>query len=97
VPRFRCRTGHEFSPESLLAEQSEHVERALWAALRALEEKAAMLRRMAGRSGERGHHVVSHRLEWRAEATVQEALAIRTLLDDVEHDEAALDEQPVEQ
>lgn len=35
---YRCRTGHEFTVETLAAEQSEHVETALWSALRALED-----------------------------------------------------------
>src|SRR5262249_24089048 len=93
MTRFRGRTGHEFSPESLVAEQSEHVERALWAALRALEEKAAMLHGMAARSLERGHYGTAHRLERRAAGSVQGAFAIRTLLDGLEHDESVLEEQ----
>ncbi len=44
--RYRCHTGHAFSPDSLLAEQSEAVEGALYSALRALEEKGAALRRI---------------------------------------------------
>jgi two-component system chemotaxis response regulator CheB len=45
--RFRCRVGHSFGPESLAEEFSEASEAALWAAMRALEEKAAMQRRIA--------------------------------------------------
>jgi two-component system chemotaxis response regulator CheB len=51
---FRCRTGHGYSVETLLAGQTETVETALWAALRALEERAAMARRMAARFRKRG-------------------------------------------
>jgi two-component system, chemotaxis family, protein-glutamate methylesterase/glutaminase len=46
--RFRCRVGHSYGTESLSDELTQVSESALWAAMRALEEKAALHRRMAG-------------------------------------------------
>jgi len=45
--RYRCRTGHGYSEASLNEELSRAAENALWAAMRALEEKASMARRIA--------------------------------------------------
>lgn len=45
--RFRCRTGHSYGIESLEEELSGATEAALWAAVRALEEKSALQRRVA--------------------------------------------------
>lgn len=45
--RFRCHTGHGFTADSLSAGQGEAVDHTLWSALRALEEQAALRRRMA--------------------------------------------------
>jgi two-component system chemotaxis response regulator CheB len=48
--RFRCRIGHAYSEDSLLAAHGNALETALWTALRALEERAALLRRLSRRS-----------------------------------------------
>ena len=44
---FRCHVGHAFSLESLVSEQAESLERAMWAAVRSLEESAALSERLA--------------------------------------------------
>jgi two-component system, chemotaxis family, protein-glutamate methylesterase/glutaminase len=55
VLRFRCRVGHAFGADSLLHAQSETVDDALWMALRALQERAELSTRLAGRMQTRGH------------------------------------------
>lgn len=47
--RFRCRVGHAYTARHLRAEQRQAIETALWSALRALEERASLYRRMAER------------------------------------------------
>lgn len=44
--RYRCRVGHGYTEATLKVELNESAERALWAAMRALEEKAAMTQRL---------------------------------------------------
>ena len=51
--RFRCRVGHEYEAEALLAAQEENLEDALWAAIRGLEEKADLGDRVAQRAPSR--------------------------------------------
>jgi two-component system chemotaxis response regulator CheB len=52
LERFECSVGHVFSIESLSSAQAEALESALWAAVRALEDRAALLKRLAGRARE---------------------------------------------
>ncbi|HVE71553.1 MAG TPA: chemotaxis protein CheB [Thermoanaerobaculia bacterium] len=43
--RFRCHTGHGYTIESLASEMDDMIEDALWSAIRALEERAMLMRR----------------------------------------------------
>ena len=47
VLRFRCRTGHAWTADSLVASQSDSLEEALWTALRVLEERVDISCRLA--------------------------------------------------
>lgn len=50
IVRFACHVGHAYSLASLLEEQGRSLEGTLWSAVRALEERADMHRRLARRS-----------------------------------------------
>ena len=80
LERFRCRVGHAWSPESLLTQQSEALEAALWVALRSLEERAALARRLAEPARNRGHSITATRFEEQAAEAQQAARLVRDLL-----------------
>jgi two-component system chemotaxis response regulator CheB len=73
---FRCHVGHAFSLESIAAEQAEETERALWAAVRALEESAGLARRLA--AGASGY--MRQKFEEKEETQSQQAAMIRRIL-----------------
>ena len=80
LERYRCRVGHAWSPESLLTQQSEALEAALWMALRSLEERAALAWRLAEPARRRGHQITASRFEEQATEAQQAARTVRDLL-----------------
>ncbi len=80
ILRFRCRVGHVYSQDSMLAAQTDSVDRALWAALRSLEERAALTRRMANRARARRQGFVAHAFSERARVAQDHANVVRDLL-----------------
>lgn len=80
LTRFRCRVGHAFSAKSLLAEQSEAMETALWVALRALEESGALAHRLAKRARRQNQVALAERFQKRAQEAEQQAAVIQQLL-----------------
>jgi two-component system chemotaxis response regulator CheB len=80
LTRFRCRVGHGWTTEALRAQQSTSLETALWTALRALEESAALNRQMAERMRHRGAAHVTARFTENALQAEERARTIRDLL-----------------
>jgi two-component system chemotaxis response regulator CheB len=73
---FRCHVGHAFSLPALASEQAEAQERALWAAVRTLEESAALSRRSAARASAK----LGPRLAEKAAIQARNAEIIREML-----------------
>jgi two-component system chemotaxis response regulator CheB len=80
VLRYRCHVGHGYTADSLLADQSDSLENALWGALRALEEHAMLRRRMADHAQGIGRGSSAREFEREAKRTELRASTIRRLL-----------------
>jgi two-component system chemotaxis response regulator CheB len=81
--RYRCRVGHAWSPESLLAQQAVAMESALWIALRGLEEKAALSAELGSRARAQGHDLTAARFAEQAQETLGAAELVRRLIDEI--------------
>ncbi|GFE70591.1 chemotaxis protein CheB [Chroococcus sp. FPU101] len=80
IMRFRCRTGHAYSPHSLIASQSEQLEEAFWNALRALEEKADLTFKMAKQAETNNRPYSAKRFRQQGEDAKDRASLVRQLL-----------------
>jgi two-component system chemotaxis response regulator CheB len=82
-PRFRCRVGHAWSIESLVAEEALAVDNSLWTALRSLEEQATIAAREAERAAESGRVDVAKRYERKHHESHAASGVIRRLLAEI--------------
>jgi two-component system chemotaxis response regulator CheB len=80
IPRYRCRVGHAWSSVSLLAAQDGDLEHALWMALRSLEERVALCRRMAAAAVDRGSVQTADRYQDAAEQARRATGTLRKIL-----------------
>lgn len=96
VLRFRCRVGHAWTASSLAVEQDESTETALWIAVRALEERSELSRRLAVTAQAEGRSMTSEQFRRSAERADRSARRVKELLDTVvrgrEHDLAVIRE-----
>ena len=84
LARFTCRLGHVFPADTLLAQQGGVVERALWAALRALEERRELLQRLAAWRHRSGASSAAARFEAQVEEVERRLALIRQVLESSE-------------
>jgi two-component system, chemotaxis family, protein-glutamate methylesterase/glutaminase len=77
---FQCRVGHKFSPESILANHADTLERALWVAVRTLEERCSLTREMANVARHTSSQSVLEKFESEAEEAGRNAEIIRRML-----------------
>jgi two-component system, chemotaxis family, protein-glutamate methylesterase/glutaminase len=80
LPRYRCRVGHAYTSEAVLDDEAAQVDRALWAAFRALHERAHLSARSARRLRERNAKSAAARFEKLAHEALGQAELIRTVL-----------------
>lgn len=74
--QFRCHTGHAYNGETLLTEQTEALEAALWTAVRTFREKSVLGRQMADAERRRGDAAAAGRFEEQAEQAARYAALI---------------------
>lgn len=74
--QYSCHVGHRYTLEAMLAEQSNSLESALWASVRALEESATLATRLAGSSS----FEMSDRFEEKARTMREYADIIKRIL-----------------
>src|SRR5699024_11081945 len=77
---YRCRVGHAWSAEALHAAQGHELERALWTALRSLDEKTSLSRRLEEDARKRGTHTLVTRYQESADESARAAEVLRNYL-----------------
>lgn len=82
--RFRCHTGHAYSPTSLLVEVNEAIDNGIWDLVRAVEERILLLRQMADMAAAAGKGSEARRLRSKAELAEEKCRPLRALVLDAD-------------
>lgn len=80
IKRYRCHVGHAFTEEALLRGQNEALEEALWISLRTLEEKNALLLRMASDYESKGSKILARSYSDKRDEVSNHLKKIRSVL-----------------
>jgi two-component system chemotaxis response regulator CheB len=78
--RYRCRVGHAWTEEALLQRKHDDLERALWTALRTLDERTTLAKRMRGNADQRHNPALAERYRNAATESEQAATTLRSFL-----------------
>ena len=81
--RYRCHIGHAFTGLTLIEEQSEATEKALWIALRTLEERGRLLKNMSDRYARNGAITLAKTHQERAQEALDHSVLLRNLIRDL--------------
>lgn len=84
---YRCRSGHLYSPDSLLTVQGEGLDSAIWQPIRMLLERGALLRRLAARATSEGRARSARYFDDQAQEALRRASELRRALTDSERRE----------
>lgn len=80
ISRYRCHVGHSYSARALLEALGDDMERALWVALRSLEERVALLEVLAREQDDRERRLSAGQYRQRAAELRVSMTRIRDLL-----------------
>jgi two-component system, chemotaxis family, protein-glutamate methylesterase/glutaminase len=78
--KYECQIGHVYSEDSLLTEQGNVLENALWSAVRVLEQRAALIARLAMYAEQNGHQHSAERFRKNSDEAEHNADVIRQLI-----------------
>ncbi|PWT87372.1 MAG: chemotaxis protein CheB [Acidobacteria bacterium] len=78
--RYRCRTGHGYSPQSLAAAELEKIDEALWTALTALEESAALSQKICQQAAAHNQAWLASHFEQKSKDSQAKAQMLRKIL-----------------
>ena len=77
---YACHVGHRYSEGSLLVGKAKALEDALWVAVRSLEERASLSRRLANRAKITGKELVYEQCLDQAEEAERSANIVRSII-----------------
>jgi two-component system, chemotaxis family, protein-glutamate methylesterase/glutaminase len=80
ITQWVCKVGHRYSPETLADAQALDVEAAMWAAVRALEDRHSLLQRMADEADHHGQVHSGRSFRTRADDALRQAELVRRSL-----------------
>jgi two-component system chemotaxis response regulator CheB len=80
VLRFRCRVGHAYTSQTMLEAQGEAVEKALWTAVRSLEERSILIAKLAENARAHGHDGIAALFDDRSMAFSHDVQMLRALI-----------------
>jgi two-component system chemotaxis response regulator CheB len=80
IVRFRCHVGHSYTADAMMLSQSESLERALWAAVAALQQRAKLCEAMLAKARERDWKFSIEDLEEKAKEARDHVDVLRKVL-----------------